>query len=90
MFLFLLIFILIFILVFILYIFVKLLKAFISIHDRIRYNYNFNNYNNILFDLNFKNVVLNLILVLFFGSGILLVFLLIFALVVNFLIFKFI
>ncbi|MCE6115506.1 carbohydrate ABC transporter permease [Mycoplasmopsis agalactiae] len=85
----LLIFILVFTLVPILHTFVKSLKAPISIHDRTRYNYNFNNYNNILSDPNFKNAVLNSTLVLFFGSGISLVLSLIFALVVNSLISKF-
>ncbi len=85
----LLLFILVFTLVPILHTFVKSLKAPISIHDRTRYNYNFNNYNNILSDPNFKHAVLNSTLVLFFGSGISLVLSLIFALVVNSLISKF-
>lgn len=80
--------ILLFTLIPIFHTFIKSLRALPNEADRTIYEINFNNYNNILSDKLFQHAVLNSTLVLIFGSGFSITLALLFALLINSLIFK--
>nr|WP_307443782.1 sugar ABC transporter permease [Mycoplasma yeatsii] len=68
--------------------FAKSLRFLPNEADRTSYEINFNNYNNILSDKLFQHAVLNSTLVLIFGSGFSITLALLFALLINSLLFK--